>query len=912
MKRVVFASILALLIIGGIAFSYFYYQRYKVPRADAFGIIPKDAAFVLESRNFPRFIEHLANNQPWKCTAGFAFFQRCSQTLSYADSICRKNPKLKSFLEENTVFISAHIVNTDKLDFLFTVSLPRSAQESSVNEAMAYFFGDIKPSGKRSYQGVAIRQIDMPDGRVFSYAIVRGLLTGSCTAYLVEDAIRQSKLPLANLQSKGFTEVYEAAGKNVDANLFIRHENFAKMLVLLLNKENSALIDPLVFFARWTGLDVKLKEANLTLSGYSTVADTTDYLSIFRNQPPPAPALFKQLSKKTALVAYTAFADPKSFYNKLNTFRKRHPDAQNTEVEKLNVHYSVNLEENVLAWLGNEYALAVNECGSQGWENHAYAVIRCRDTQLALKNLKVLSYAAERKDNPGEQHLVSEQYKEHAIAYLALPGWLPALFGSDFRSLGKVFYTFVGDYVVFANQASALRSFIDDNLAGRTMEHDPLYKSVSENVPGKSNRFIYVNIARSYPMLLSFASSGLLDALQANAPALKSLGACTFQAIGDGDKVYTHVMLHRPAVTKSDVALRWSTTLDTTMSKKPWLVTNPLTGEQDLLAQDDNNVLYFIDQQGAVIWKDSIDEPILSDVVQVDYYHNDKYQFLFNTASAVHLIDRKMDPVKGYPRKLNPMATAGLTVVDYDKKKDYRVFIPCGNKLLAQQLNGKPIEGWKFKGNLGYMDQALQYFKLADKDLLLFSDTLGDIHLVDRKGKDRVAFAEGINTHVTSPYQIEKGQTIEQSRFVALDNCSKVVSLFFDGTAKKEQAPKGLTPSAFGLLDLNADLSSAYVFLADNEVQAMSQDSMALYNHRFKDATAGIMQLFQQEEGHGFIGVVCPRANEVYLFNEDGSIKDGFPLKGNTGIILIQGSAGEKSVLICGSADKVINCYSIE
>jgi hypothetical protein len=565
-----------------------------------------------------------------------------------------------------------------------------------------------------------------------------------------------------------------------------------------------------------------------------------------------------------------------------------------------------------LGWLGNEYALAIHESGASGWENHAYAIFRCRDEQLTIRSLNDLSSQANRKDRPGVQQLESEKYKDHTIAFIALPNWLSALFGSDFKSFGKVFYTCINGYVVFANQASALRAFIDDNATSRTLVGDALFKSVTENIPGKSNRLVYVNIARAYPLLLSFASSGLLDAMQSDAQALKELGSFVFQATAEGEKIYTHVMLHKAAATKSNLELLWSCPLYTTISKKPWLVNNPKTGAQELLVQDDNHVLYFIDQNDTVVWKDTLDEPILSDIFQVDYYHNDKYQFMFNTASAVYLIDRKGDKVKDYPHKLNPKATAGMTLLDYDRRKEYRVFIPCGSTLVAQQLNGKAIDGWKMKARLEYMDQPLQYFKLGDKDFLLLLDTAGSVHLMDRKGKDRVVFDDGLGAHITTPFIKEEGQTIEQSRLLSLDNHSRIVSLYFDGRVQSEALPKNAEAFAFGLQDLNADLSPDYVYLSANELQAVSQDGLSLFTHRFKDATHGMMQLFPMSEGRGKLGIVCPQANEVYLFSDDGYVTDGFPINGNTEMLLIPAVEGEKAILICGSADKKINCYSIE
>ena len=45
------------------------------------------------------------------------------------------------------------------------------------------------------------------------------------------------------------------------------------------------------------------------------------------------------------------------------------------------------------------------------------------------------------------------------------------------------------------------------------------------------------------------------------------------------------------------------------------------------------------------------------------------------TANHIHLIDRNGNYVEKYPVKLRSPATNGLAVFDYDKNRDYRMFI---------------------------------------------------------------------------------------------------------------------------------------------------------------------------------------------------------------------------------------------
>src|SRR5205085_9260722 len=95
MKRVVFASLLALLIIGGVALAYFYHLRYRVSRNEPLGLVPPDACFIIESRNMLQLIEHIKENEPWKALEDFAVFGEAGRALRTVDSLSLKNEKLR-------------------------------------------------------------------------------------------------------------------------------------------------------------------------------------------------------------------------------------------------------------------------------------------------------------------------------------------------------------------------------------------------------------------------------------------------------------------------------------------------------------------------------------------------------------------------------------------------------------------------------------------------------------------------------------------------------------------------------------------------------------------------------------------------------------------------------------------------
>ena len=65
---------------------------------------------------------------------------------------------------------------------------------------------------------------------------------------------------------------------------------------------------------------------------------------------------------------------------------------------------------------------------------------------------------------------------------------------------------------------------------------------------------------------------------------------------------------------------------------KPVIVKNHVTGNNEVLIQDDANRLVLIGEDGKILWKKNIAGEILGDVYQVDKYKNNKLQYMFNTS----------------------------------------------------------------------------------------------------------------------------------------------------------------------------------------------------------------------------------------------------------------------------------------
>ena len=165
------------------------------------------------------------------------------------------------------------------------------------------------------------------------------------------------------------------------------------------------------------------------------------------------------------------------------------------------------------------------------------------------------------------------------------------------------------------------------------------------------------------------------------------------------------------------------------------------------MVQDSENIIYLIDNNGNLKWKKSIEEKIIGKISYLDYYKNNKYQFLFNTSIRLFLVDRLGRSVKDYPFKIEGGTKLQHSLFDYDNNKDYRIIIANNKgKIFNYKKNGNRVTGWKHTDN-NIVNYPLEHFKVSEKDFIIKLDKNNKIELFARNGSSRTKFKEKIRNY---------------------------------------------------------------------------------------------------------------------------------------------------------------------
>ena len=125
---------------------------------------------------------------------------------------------------------------------------------------------------KWNYEDVDFYEILLPELEIkIAAAYSHGILIASPMAFLVEDAVKQLKSGKTLLNEAGFKTVYKKETDEADANIWMPFKNSKHWLSLFSSDDGLELMGDLSNFASWLLMDVYLNEAEIFLSGITSM-----------------------------------------------------------------------------------------------------------------------------------------------------------------------------------------------------------------------------------------------------------------------------------------------------------------------------------------------------------------------------------------------------------------------------------------------------------------------------------------------------------------------------------------------------------------------------------------------------------------------------------------------------------------
>jgi hypothetical protein len=871
--------LIGLVILAGISFfGYQFYQKLHAPAESPFKAIPQNSALIIKL-NKPSLLwsQTKQTNELWKDLFSVPYLSALKHQINILDSAIHKNQKIGILIRNNPLFIIFSQTVSNYYGLLFMINIPTGVPEEDISE----FIEKTWPRGitidKSSYAGSSVYQVnDKSKKDPFFFATRNGIFIGSRQEILVKQAIDRLSLNLTSSEDQNFPKMVAISGKNVDANIFVNYQKIAPFMGSVFT--NGTLSDYLnvSHFATWTGLDLIQKKEEWLVSGYTVCDDSShEYLSHFSGQSPQNISMPGILPGNATAFTWIGLSDPGTYYqnlvsSKLTTsiYKSIYPNLLRIE-NILQTH----LIDYFIPWTGNEIGLVTSPTSQNKDRNNVYGVFKVTDRNLADSLLQSLG-------NVASDQIQKETFKNHIIYTLNIPDLIPGIWGNLYQKLKGTAYTFLDDYIVFGNDPSSIKEFVEQVLSENVLTRNPDYLHFSEDLSDQSNLCYYFNTRQSFRELQSILSENINKEINPVIDSLKTFESLGIQIIDNGENFITNIFINHKTEEHSKGPLIWQTALDTLISGKPVIIMNAFKGKPAILAYDLANTMYLIDWNGNIQWKLKLPGQPVGDIYEIRPNKSDSVCFLFNTWKHICVVDNNGLFAYNSPFYLPLQAVTGLTCVELPSAGNYQIYLPLEDKkIYSFDVFGRQQVGWAKPAMNEFAAKPVQHLKVQGKDYFFTISRNGQVLITDIRGKPVVQPKSKIPFSTRSGFFLNK--TNNKGPFLTSSREGKLLYLRNDGKTTDLKFNNFTQDHIFYYADINSDKIQEFIYFDLNKIYCYNRFQKLLYDYTFPSQILSPFML-KSPSGDILLGAVSQKSGDIYLFGKKGLLTVDRAIRGNT------------------------------
>jgi len=912
MFKKILAILLPILFVAGGVYFYLHSKKVEVPEDTAVKAIPIDASFILESRKtLPLWKLISENSNIWKEFSDISSLSELDGQLKTLDSAVRENRDLEAILENEPLFVSAHINGMNHFNYLFVCSVPANSQA-----ALTAYLDSLKgnsPANNLQYEETTIHCLQIDEKNMFYYTISNGIFISSFGPALIKESLRQLETGISLMNNAYFTKVLHTSGGQSEAHVFVNLQTFTNVSSSLFNRSFYPTLSSMQDLGQWMGLDVTINPDELIMTGFTDCDSTgSQFLNLFQHQSSHEIRVASVAPANTAFMVCHELSDYGLFHkNYLQYLGVHNKNRSRSEwIARIEQDYGVGIEKYFYPWIHNEIAQIVTEPSDSTLQNDTYVLLEATDINVAMNKLTTLADTmASRK----KVKLVDSGYMHHEIRSLNVDNVTGNILGSCFDGVTKSWFTSVGNYVVFANSMNALKTFIYEYEGGNILEKDSYYKDyIRQHIESESGIYIYNNLMLSPVLYAKYLDKGCTGELKKMKDVFGKFNAASIQFSSLQGMFYTNIYFKRNPTYRKEINSLWQIALDTTLATHPYWVKDYISHGEYVLVEDKNESVYLLNNNGHIEWKKKIEGYIQSPIFEVDALRNRKIQYAFNTSDNIILLDRKGNSMDGFPVKLKYFASAPLSVFDYDNNRNYKLLLPGSDlKIHAYDLTGKPVKGWNMPETREIVKCPVHYCQIDKKDYIIAIDDAGKVYVVDRKGDEKMNLDNRMPAHLKDFY-LTCGNSPSNSYIIANDSLGTVFKLSLSGELSTVQYFKGTKNGVcFAPGPKDSSGKQEAFFLNGNEISAYNTDKTERFHAKAKDRLYDTLLLFVCPDRSIKIGAIDPKNEHIYLWDNSGNLCPGFPVHGS-GYFDITDMKNDGSLCLITGVGNKIYVYNLQ
>jgi len=768
-KRIAVVLLLFLVIIG-IFFTFKWWMGSKNVKALYF--VPNSAIWAIEVKSPLVKFDDLKQKSFWPLYSLSNHGKTLDETVSKLSKLLKLDENKTTIFADKKIIISAHILNSKSIDFLFLAPLVNAEDKDLIGASTELL--KANPGVRyqtREFENHEIHEFtDKMSKETFSYIVHKSFIIASYSGVLVEDAIRT----INKGEKASFYAILPKQDKELEGNdfkknskIFINYKNLSKLNAYLFDAEPAKLLNFVSNLANESTLDYEPNEKSLIFNGVTSVNNkgTLNFLNIFKWQTASLPKVQNFIPTNAAAIYYWGFENGKNLRTSLSEYWL----SNNLPIAwaAVNQKHSIDIS-NLYNWFGKETALVLLDSYYKS-EINKVLYIHTKDVVRATEDFARLQLAV------GGQSLTIHSGNNVVQVKKINISNLPAkLLGYHFSGFNEVYVSSIQDFIIISNNIENIATVHNSFAAETVWGLEPQLSRALFNGTSGSSLALLVNSNKAWTLFADKANKNKVNVMPSLEKQFKSFEMFTMKYTNIGDKFMTSLGFGYQSQ-KVELAIKdtlTNTSQEVSMMKDVKsisigsILNQPLLqpinlneNNTDYLLQDVSNQLYAFTKEGEKLFAKPLDGAIVTKLYALDFNH-----FAFATAKSLYVITRKGENFSSFPVSLPNASIDKLSIFDYDKKREYRFFVSDSKGILHLfDKKGTVPSTWNLMDFKASFAENPKHVNIAGKDVIYNVLTNNTLHVINRKGEPYAGFPIKLASKVSSDAVIEKGSNLEES-----------------------------------------------------------------------------------------------------------------------------------------------------
>jgi hypothetical protein len=792
---------------------------------------------------------------------------------NYKNQILR-HEILYDFIENQDVFISFH-PDLDLVNLLFTIPTTTTIEESDLTTLMRTFSQSFKLSTTDTLgQKITAFSYGNPDTTLYT-TYYQQVIFASYSKKTLISVLDKSKPKLSEHQIDYFIT---NSSRNTPLSVYFPHQQYGNAFKHFQQREKGIFSDQFAGLEGQSAWNINFKQDALMLTGESEVEKSAgNYIALFRNQTKKTQRLYNYFPSNTAVFMEYSVSNYPKFQADLQGYFEAREEGDKLKSTLESLADRSSYLSKLPSTLNNSFALV-----EQTNRSHiAFAGVNDTTAWKEIAN-RIL-------EDVGDNIY---RFRNANILY--------ALYGEPFKSMSRPYVARVDDVLVISNSTNELRNYLNDFRRKDLLTGTLGFKNFEKLQGNDANITLFVHNKNAFSKILN----SLPRHYQANFRDKENFGFQDFyswsvQLSGNNGNFSSQIY----ALYKSKNAL--GSTADWTYQLEDRAITAPYVFEQSdtsqmILIQELDHTLHAIHPSGNKLWSAVISGRIVGEMQQLP----DRSILFVTDRNRLYRIDTSGKTWKGFSTGISqePIAAPLFTKV---QNKEV-ILVPTQNKVLAFDMEGNRVTDWEIREVQG---KILGNVQQVGSDFII-GTSYGRIYILYNNGS--------LKKEIDIPGDVEFKNQIAvidlgsgNYEILAYDNKSTLYRINTDKILSEIKIEQNSDKYFGSFVNINGSSAPEFILIAANKLSAFETTSYKpIFEYHFTKNMDDKPQFFKNPSSNDYqIGVASKATNLLYLFGDNGTLVDGFPVEGQPLFYYGKINYNSDTYLLCMRRDKKLYAF---